>query len=529
MEKDHSLLERYGQLQTRFDTLGGYDYSHRIETVLTGLAFDKEMWDRPISTFSGGQRSRAHIARLLLEEPDLLLLDEPTNHLDLDSVEWMERWLEAYKGSVVVVSHDRYFLDHVTKSTWEVAGSGLEAYRGNYTQFLPKRQVRYEERLSQWTAQQKYIEETQEFIRRFLAGQRTKEAQGRRTRLERFIKTEAIPQPTLPPVIHVKLSPRRRSGDLVLRAENLAIGYAPQTPLLKVDSLEIRRKQRIAIVGANGIGKTTLLKTLGEMLASLEGEVSQGANVDIGYLSQTHEELHPEMTVLNSLMKTHPGLKTQQALEILGALLLGGESANKRISELSGGQRSRVLLSQIVAQDANLLLLDEPTNHLDIASQEVLQEVLMEFDGTILFVSHDRYLIDALATDLWIIDQKTVKTVVGNWEAYLRWRSDANTSDASAPPDNPEKTNRKEAYRDRRKRQNELQKITRRLEQVEQRIAQIEALLVKLHDDISLAGEQGDMKRIEKLGNDYQRHEVDLKSLMEEWEQLSHEMENESD
>ena len=522
---NQAAMDRYGQLQTAFDARGGYDFTHRIETVLTGLAFPRDMWDRPLSKLSGGQRTRAYLARLLLEEPDVLLLDEPTNHLDLDSVEWLERYLQTFRGALVVVSHDRYFLDRTTSSTWEVAFATLEDYRGSYSQYVHKRQARYEERLKAWQSQQEHIAATEEFIRRNLAGQRTKEAQGRRTRLERFLRDEAIPRPQQHPGIHVHFAPQQRSGDLVLRATDLAVGYETTNPLLTAEQLEVRRTERVAVVGANGIGKTTLLRTLGGMLRPLAGKVMQGTNFLAGYLSQTHENLRADQTVLDALRQTEPGLKEAQARGLLGSLLLTGDDAFKRIDELSGGQRARVLLAQLMAVKPNVLLLDEPTNHLDIPSQEVLQDVLKQYEGTILFVSHDRYLIDALATHIWAIDGAEIKPLNGSWEAYLQWRSQRSQAAAETTGDDAAKARRKEAYQERRKRQNQLQRSHRRFEEVEETIHELETRLASLHEEISIAGEQGDLDAVHRLGEQYHQADRQLAELMTEWEQLGAELE----
>jgi ATP-binding cassette, subfamily F, member 3 len=516
------LIERYGAMQAQLEAAGGYDVSTRIEQVLTGLAIPREMWDRALSTLSGGERTRAYLATLLLADPDVLLLDEPTNHLDMDSVEWLERWLASFRGALVVVSHDRYFLDRVTDQTWEVSATSLEAYRGAYSEYLPKREERRQERLSLWQSQQEHIRKTQEFIDRNLAGQRTKEAQGRRKRLERFLRDEAIPRPPSHRTIGLSLPAGRRTGDLVLRAENLTVGYDADTPLVAAEQLEVRRTQRIAIVGANGAGKTTLLRTLQLDLAPLAGTIRHGANVDISFLSQTHAELDAGATALQAVRAA--GASDEQARSLLGALLLSGDDALKAIAELSGGQRSRIVLARLVAAGANVLMLDEPTNHLDIPSTEILQDVLRRFDGTVLFVSHDRYLVQAVATDIWAIEGGQVRIVRGGWENYLRWR-DEQRGRSSSPARDDAKEQRKADYRSARKQTNQLQRLRRRHEQLEEQIETVEAELTSLQDDISTASESGDMAGIESLGQTYQQQDAHLKALWDEWEQVGEELE----
>jgi ATP-binding cassette, subfamily F, member 3 len=412
-------LARLGLCQGEFDAAGGYQYLTRIEQVLTGLGFDESMWDRPMAQLSGGQRTRAYLASLLLAEPDVLMLDEPTNHLDIASVEWLEEYLCSFRKALVVVSHDRYFLDRVTASTWEVAFGQLETYPGSYSAFLPLRQQRQLERLRRWQAQQEYVQETQEFIRRHLAGQRTKEAQGRRTRLERFLRDEAVAKPREHKGIHLDISSSSRTGDWVLRAEDLAAGYEAAKPLLSLEQLEVSRGQRVAIVGANGTGKTTLLRTLLGELPALAGRVRYGANVKLGYLSQTQSELEPSATALESL--TAGGLcRADRARDLLGSLLLSGDDAFKKVSELSGGQRARLVLARLALHQPSVLMLDEPTNHLDIPTTEVIQDLLLAFAGTVIFVSHDRYLIQAVATHIWVIEGGQVVAIPGGWDRFLQ-------------------------------------------------------------------------------------------------------------
>lgn len=524
-------LNRYGQLQHDLETLGGYTYTNRIEQVLTGLRFDREVWDQPISQLSGGQQMRAKLARVLLEDPDVLLLDEPTNHMDLESVEWLQEWLGSYRGAMVVISHDRYFLDHVTTRTWELAGAALEHYSGNYTHYLTQREERFTERVRRWQAQQEYIRETEEFIRRFLAGQRSSEAKGRRTRLERFLKTEAIPRPTEHPHIDIRFKVTERTGDKISQLTDLHVGYDADAPLVTIDELTIRRGQRIAIVGPNGCGKTTLLKTLLGHLPALAGEVAMGSKVRIGYLSQTHAEWDPAMAAVDAVRQIdRAAISEEHARNLLGSLLLTGDDAFKQIRELSCGQQSRVFLARLMLDRCNVLFLDEPTNHLDINSREILQEVLSEFDGTIVFVSHDRYLIDALATDVWAIHDQTITTLHGDWERYLTWREAvlARSTHADTTPTAKTKAERKKAYQNRReeerlrrRKNNDAKKRQRRIEELEELIHTTENALTALNESISSASLEGDLDRVAELGDDYAAKNTHLQDLYVEWEHLS--------
>ena len=526
-DADGRLLERYGTLQHRFEAAGGYDHETRTKTVLSGLGFTPDQHDTPLGHLSGGQRTRGLLGRLLLEEPEVLLLDEPTNHLDLEAVEWLEKYLAGCRSALVVVSHDRYFLDKVTDRTWEAALGRLETYRGGYSAYAKQREERFDQRMRQWQAQQEYVQKTEEFIRRNLSGQRTKEAQGRRTRLERFLAEKAVPKPRRPQHVSVRISPKQRSGDLVLRASGLVIGYEPDRPLMEVGDLEVRRGQRVALCGPNGVGKTTLLRTLLGQVAALGGTVQLGANVSTGYLPQTHDTLDADATVLQAVLDAVAGLKPEPARTLLGSLLFRGDEVFKRISELSGGQRSRVIFAQIAAAAPNVLLLDEPTNHLDLPSREVVQDVLVGFGGTVIFVSHDRYLIQALATHVWALESGVIHPLLGGWAQYVRWRADyrAGVSQAS-PPARRDQRSRREANLRKRRLDRQRQRLQRRAEQVEQAIHDLEGRLKELMAASGRAGEAGDLQAVHEVGAEYERAHAELKRLWQEYEELAEQLES---
>jgi ATP-binding cassette subfamily F protein 3 len=513
------VLEHYSALQAEFERRQGYTYETRIRTVLTGLGLGEEFFQMPLAHLSGGQRTRALLARLLLEEPDLLLLDEPTNHLDLEAVEWLEGWAQGFKGSMVVVSHDRYFLDAVTQRTWEMSFGVLETYRGGYSAYLRQRQERYRHRLKQWEAQQEHIEKTEDFIRRFLAGQRTKEAQGRRTRLERFKRHEAIEKPQQPQRIRVRLKAPQRSGDMVLEFRNLSVGYTAGKSLLRVPDMEAERGQRIAVVGPNGAGKTTLVRTILEEIEPLEGAIRRGAKVEIGYLSQDHDYMDEGTSVLDAVRQVSPRTLSAEIRNLLGSFLFSGDDVFKVIGELSGGQRSRVALARLVIQEFNLLVLDEPTNHLDIASQEVLEEVLRHFEGTLLLVSHDRYLIQSLATHIWVVGEGTLHLFEGNWDDYTSWRDDREAVVAAA--ETQVQGDRRAAHRQVRRERKQAERMQARHEEVEATIHQLEGQLVDLSQRIGKAGEEQDVEKVNVLGVEYREIEKQMEVLWAEWEELA--------
>ena len=418
-ERREGALARYGALQVAFEHQGGYTYETRIRQVLTGLGFDSVDHNRPLTQLSGGQRTRANLARLLLFNPDLLVLDEPTNHLDMVAVEWLESYLLSWEGAVVLVSHDRYFLDKVAQYIWEMELSGWETYRGNYSAYLHQRQERWQLRQQIYEAERQRLEKELDYVKRHIAGQRTAQAKGKLRRLSRQVEAieslgfEAIhgkrwleissqadistnimnvaeverrihglnPPQKKPPNLKIKLKPGHRSGNIILSAREVTIGY-PGNPLLSSSDLELRRLECAAVIGPNGAGKTTLLKTILGLQPPLAGEISPGASLRFGYFAQAHEDLNAEQTLVQEIEAVAPQMLLADIRHYLARFLFTGEDVFRQVSTLSGGERGRLALAKLSLSDANLLLLDEPTNHLDIPAQEILQEVLAEFEGT---------------------------------------------------------------------------------------------------------------------------------------------------
>ena len=520
-----ALLEEYGHAQTAFEVAGGYAYEIRIRQVLGGLGFNEDEHDKQLAHLSGGERTRALLAQLLLQEPDLLLLDEPTNHLDLEAVEWLEDALVHWKGALVIVAHDRYFLDKVATRIWEVNYGRLDAYRGNYSAYHLQREMRRERQRREWEEQQEFIEKTEDFIRRNLAGQRTREAQGRRTRLERFLRDEAIERPDGDRSIRLGLTTTIRSGDLVLATKDLVVGY--DRPLFACPDVEIRRGDRVALIGPNGAGKTTLLKTILEDIPALDGRVRLGASVQMGYLAQAQAGLDPDETVLDAILDIK-NLPMTQARSFLGQFLFSGDDVFREIRTLSGGQRSRVALARLTLLGSNLLLLDEPTNHLDLASQEVLEDVLRQFPGTILLVSHDRYLVQALATHIWRVAGDELRVYKGNYEEYLRLRAAETEAKAEVKVETEAggstggaTESDRERVREERRQRKAAEKLAEQTAALEAQIHALEAELAALSTQLEAASVAGDVSRIQRLGVAYQGIDTELHQLMAEWAEMA--------
>ena len=445
LEKDganEDLLARYGALQSRFDYLGGYTYETDIERTLTGLGFSPDEFQKPIRMLSGGQRTRALLARLLLSDPDVLLLDEPTNHLDIQAIEWLENYLKNWQGAAVLVSHDRYFLDQVATLIWEMTPA-LEEYRGNYSAYLLQREERYERQLKEYEAQQEFIAREEDYIRRNIAGQNTRQAQGRRKRLERLLEDARLAPPQRSRRIHFNMRAAQRSGDLVVRTYGLRVGYPDDgRVLIHVPDLVLRRGECAAVMGPNGAGKTTFLKTLLGDLAPLAGEVAIGASVQVGYFAQAHERLHSSWTLLREIQHAAPQMMEGEARDYLAKFLFSGDDVFKEVNVLSGGERGRLAMACLALQGANLLLLDEPTNHLDLPSQEILQRILAEFSGTVLLITHDRYLVDAVATQIWEVlpEDQSMLIFEGNYSQYRSRQAEEGGSVAEEHKEEKSKT-----------------------------------------------------------------------------------------
>src|SRR5688572_11945757 len=568
--KREQALDRYGALQERFERGGGYVYQVRIKQVLTGLGFDESEFHMSLDHLSGGQRTRAYLARLLLSNPDLLLLDEPTNHLDISAVEWLEGYLSQWEGAAVIVSHDRYFLDHACNALLEMALSGSEYYRGNYTMYLSERENRWQHRVEVFESGREKLMRDVEYIKKNISGQNVQQAKGKLRRLTRVVqaieqvgmgtvvstnwsqldvetttspfsvdeaerRVRALrPPQRVTPDLGLHLRSTRRSGDLVIRTKNLQVGF-PDKLLFRAPDIELRRTDCAALIGPNGAGKSTFLKTILGQLEPLAGEVTLGASLQVGYFAQAHEGLDPDKTVLDEILEASPGMLPYQGRDYLGKYLFSGDDAFKKVSMLSGGERGRLALAKLALQDTNLLLLDEPTNHLDIPSQEVLQSVLDSYKGTILLVTHDRYLVDALATQIWEIDpDESHLTVFNGTYSQMKEESAALTSEAVSKGEKEaarkaEKNDIRysnidsqvsniESRKSKNKETKEERRRVAQLQELENTIAELEAQLANL--GAQLESPFVKPNEVAKLGTEYERVQKEMDDRLAEWERL---------
>jgi ATP-binding cassette subfamily F protein 3 len=523
------LVEAYGRLQQTFEFRGGYEYETRIHQMLTGLGFSKEDENRPVMQLSGGEKTRAFLAKVLLQTPDILLLDEPTNHLDIAAVEWLESFLRDWHGAMLIVSHDRYFLDQVATSIYEMTPA-LETYRGNYSAYLVQRTERYNQQLAEFETQQEFIEKEEDYIRRNIAGQNTRQAKGRRKRLERMLEEAKItPPPSVRRKMLLRLVNADRSGELVLRTRNLEVGYVDEgRPLFYTPDLVLKRKECAAIIGPNGSGKTTFLKTILEQIPAYAGEVILGASLRIGYFAQAHEGLVAERTLMDEISVVKPQWLPAEIRDYLAKFLFTGEDVFKTVDLLSGGERGRLALAILALQGANLLLLDEPTNHLDLPSQEVLQTMLGDFNGTILLISHDRYLIDALATQIWeVVPGKTkLRIYEGGYSEYKVWLQ---AQELSTPVQKQVGAGQKQVeksgseYKPKIRSKNEMMRLKKQIEEVELKISEIERRLDELEQQLQNPPEDGE--KVVQLGVAYAEAQARLNEQMQLWERLAGELE----
>jgi len=539
METDHSaeILDQYAELQIAFEHADGFSYAARAESVLMGMGFPTEMWSQEAETLSGGQKNRLGMVRLLLSGSDVLLLDEPTNHLDVHAVEWLEKFLHDFDKAYVIISHDRYFLDRTTERIIEIENGRAVTYKGNYSEFLVERELRREQQQREYENQQSMIAKTQEFIRTNLAGQKTKQAKSRRNMLERLDRLDAVTSEKHGGNFGLKKVVR--TGNNVLTVDDLTIGYSTKE-LAEHLNFSLMRGEVLGIIGGNGTGKTTLLKTVLGDLPALDGKIHWGTKIDIGYYTQNLDDLEPRNEVIQELRRVAPLADNGELRTFLSRFLFFGEDVFKNVSNLSGGEKGRLALAKLIYSRKNVLILDEPTNHLDIPSREALEAALDEYDGTIITVSHDRFFLDKIATQILAFDDAGVDVFNGNYTEYHDWR-DLRDAESLRRGDG-EKVRKGEGEKGSRGdtetnlssgsvsssssnlSKNQRERLEKRIADIEKEIALREDEVAKLSAEMSLPDVVADYAKFHELSGTAEAKQAKIQSLYEEWEAASAEL-----
>lgn len=512
-------LSQYEALSNQYELMDGYNYESKIKTVLTGLDFKESDFDRQIQSFSGGQKTRLSMAQMLLSEPDLLLLDEPTNHLDMETTEWLENYLTHFKGAIVIISHDRYFLDKIVNQVYDVALGSVKKYVGNYSKFLKERDAHYEKVMAEYERQQSEIKKLETFVEKNITRASTSGmAKSRRKVLERM---ERIEKPRLDAKsAQINFEINRATGEDVLKVQNLDIGYSKSiTPPI---NLEVKRHDRIAIIGPNGIGKSTLIKTIAQKIPALGGNIVYGSNIQIGYYDQKQAEFTSNMTILDYVWNQYAHMPEKDIRTILGRFLFTQEEVKKVINDLSGGEKARLQLALLMLEKNNVLILDEPTNHLDIDSKEMLEQALQNFEGTLLFVSHDRYFINELANNIFHITQSGNELFRGDYQYYLekleqreaisRYEQE-DIQSTETPKDDQYYANQKQLKKEKRK-------LERQLEEIENNISTYEEQISDYEHQLTLPEIFNDIEKSNEINNLRVEAERLLEENMEKWEEL---------
>ena len=517
------LMQDYDRLSEEFRQAGGFTYEADIRAILNGFKFDESMWQMKIEELSGGQNTRLALAKMLLEKPNLLVLDEPTNHLDIETIAWLENYLVNYSGALLIVSHDRYFLDKVATITLDLTKHSLDRYVGNYSSFVEQKEQKLLTEAKNYEKQQKEIAALEDFVNRNLVrASTTKRAQSRRKQLE---KMERLDKPEAgTKSAHMTFHSDKTSGNVVLTVEEAAVGYDDQI-LSEPINLDIRKMNAVAIVGPNGIGKSTLIKSIVGQIPFIKGEARFGANVEVGYYDQTQSKLTPHNSVLDELWNDFKLTPEVEIRNRLGAFLFSGDDVKKTVGMLSGGERARLLLAKLSMENNNFLILDEPTNHLDIDSKEVLENALIDFDGTLLFVSHDRYFINRVATQVLELSEEGSTLYLGDYDYYLEKKAELEalaTAQAEAVPVSSTEEVTSNDYHLQKQNQKELRKITRRIEQLE---AEMEELDQKIQDITETMHSTNDAADLVQLQSDLDQLTVQQEAVMEEWAELSEQVE----
>lgn len=517
--KEH--MSKYESLSNQFERLEGYQYESKIKTVLHGLDFTEDDFHRPVNDFSGGQKTRLSLAQMLLSEPDLLLLDEPTNHLDMETTQWLEDYLNYFKGAIVIISHDRFFLDKTVNQIYDVALGAVQHYVGNYSKFITQRDQYYEKRMQEYERQQAEIKRLETFVEKNITRASTSGmAKSRRKVLE---KIERIDKPMLDArSANIQFAFDRNTGNDVYHIRNLEIGYEHH-PVTSPITLEVTKGDHIAVIGPNGIGKSTFIKTIAERLPKISGEISHGANLRVGYYDQKQAEFKSNKTILDYVWDQYPTMPEKDVRAVLGRFLFVQDDVKKVINDLSGGEKARLQLALLMLERNNVLILDEPTNHLDIDSKEMLEQALQDFEGTLIFVSHDRYFINQLANKIFDMDETGGTMYAGDYQYYLDKTEEKAALQAKAEAEQAEKKaseNTTNSYSEQKAQKREQRQIERQIENCETEIEACEQKIAEIDEQLTQPEIFSDPEKAGQLAEEKNHTEQQLEHIMKRWEEL---------
>lgn len=507
------LSSEYQRLTESYNAQQGYAYEGEILRVLNGLGLKPEMHQRQVSTLSGGERTRLSLAKLLLQKPDIILMDEPTNHLDLEAIEWLQDYLTDYKGSLLLISHDRYFLDHVCTTMGELLGGKMIKFTGNYTEYMKKRTADFETRMKAYELQQKEIQREQAIIERYRSFNREKSIKAAESREKRLAKVERLEKPVEEQHVRFSFDARRRSGEEALEVRELSKSFEGQ-PVFQNLSFKLRTGDRVALIGPNGVGKSTLFRILTHQINPDHGSVRFGTNIDIGYYDQHQQNLNPQNTILDEVWNAFPKLEQTRIRSALGLFLFTGDEVFEKIEKLSGGERGRVALTKLMLKQDNLLLLDEPTNHLDMDSREVLEDALRDFPGTILAISHDRYFINRFAEKVMVMEKDGVTEYLGNFDDYIEKR-DRPRPPVSSLEDEPTRTAQTREKKKTRQQNALLRELKAAVDKAEAAIEQNEREMARLEAELARPETYNDLEAMRRLTESYQAEQDKTESLYE--------------